>query len=209
MEYDIFGYLGAGAALGLGAGLSPGPLLALVLKQSFSHGTKEGVKVAFSPLLTDLPVLVLAIMGVAWIKTHPVFMGGISIAGAAVVAFLGYECFRVRPLALPDMRVAPASIKKGVLTNFANPHVYIFWFTVGGPTTVLAAESGLLSPAAFLGGFYACIVGSKTALAVLAGRSRNFLSGRGYLILMRFLGAALFLFALFLIRDGLEFMGIL
>jgi hypothetical protein len=35
------------------------------------------------------------------------------------------------------------------------------------------------------------------------------LSGRGYFILMRFLGAALFLFALFLIRDGLEFMGVL
>ncbi len=209
MEYDVFGYLGAGAALGLGAGLSPGPLLALVLKQSFSHGTKEGVKVAFSPFMTDLPVLVLAILGVAWIKTHPVFMGGISLAGAAVVAFLGYECFRVRPLAPPDMRVAPASIKKGVLTNFANPHVYIFWFTVGGPTTVLAAESGLLPPAAFLGGFYGCIVGSKIALAMVAGRSRGFLSSRGYLVLMRILGMALFVFALYLVHDGLVFMNIL
>jgi threonine/homoserine/homoserine lactone efflux protein len=107
------------------------------------------------------------------------------------------------------MHVAPASFKKGVLTNFVNPHVYIFWFTVGGPTTVLAAESGISLPVAFLGSFYASIVGSKIALAALAGRSRGFLSGRGYLIAMRLLGMALFVLALLLILDGLEFMGLL
>ena len=87
---------GAGAALGLSAGLSPGPLFTLVLAQSLSHGAREGVKVALAPLFTDLPILALAILAMAWIESHPLLMGLASLAGALVVARFGLDCFAVR-----------------------------------------------------------------------------------------------------------------
>jgi hypothetical protein len=45
-------------------------------------------------------------------------------------------------------------------------------------------------------------------LALVVGKSRAFLEGRIYVYTMRVLGALLFLFALFLFRDGLRLIGL-
>jgi threonine/homoserine/homoserine lactone efflux protein len=54
-------FLIAGIILGFSAGFSPGPLLTLVISQTLKHGVKEGIKVAFAPLVTDLPIIFLAV----------------------------------------------------------------------------------------------------------------------------------------------------
>ncbi|OEU68717.1 MAG: hypothetical protein BA863_03865 [Desulfovibrio sp. S3730MH75] len=211
MNTDALGYMAAGAALGLGAGMTPGPLLTLVLSQTLSHGFKEGAKVAFAPLLTDLPILCISILAMSWMKAHPSIMGVISIAGAIVVALFGYDCFKTRAIMLPEMNFKPGSLKKGALTNYMNPHVYIFWATVGAPTVISSTgtNSGMLAPTLFLAGFFTCIIGSKITVAYLAGKFREMLSSRTYLMIMRVLGLALFTFALFLLRDGLRFLDLI
>ncbi len=50
----------AGGALGLAAGFAPGPLLTMVISQTISHGFREGVKTAFSPIITDLPIVLVS-----------------------------------------------------------------------------------------------------------------------------------------------------
>lgn len=52
-------FLTIGAALGLSAGLAPGPLLTLVISETLQHGVKSGVKVALAPVITDLPITLL------------------------------------------------------------------------------------------------------------------------------------------------------
>jgi len=209
MASESLGYLAAGAALGLSAGLSPGPLLTLVLAQSLAHGAKEGIKIAFCPLFTDTPILIAAILGMSFLSAHPAVMGVVSLVGAVVVAGFAVDCFKSRAVALPDVKLRPDSIKKGVLTNFLNPHVYLFWSTVGAPTVILASKSGILPPALFLGGFYCCLIGAKITLALFTARFKGFLKSRGYLILMRLLGLALIIFAVIFARDGLQFLGVL
>ncbi len=46
-------YLITGITFGFVAGISPGPLLALVISETIKHNHKEGIKIALSPLLTD------------------------------------------------------------------------------------------------------------------------------------------------------------
>ncbi len=208
MALENVEYLLAGAALGLGSGISPGPLFTLVLTQTLAHGAREGVKVAVSPLLTDLPILAGAILAMAWIRGHPEAMGLMSLVGAVVIFKFGLECFKARSMATPAANVDPGSLKKGVLTNFLNPHVYLFWVTVGAPTTLRASETGLLAPALFLGGFYVCIVGIKASIACFTDRFRTFLGSRAYVFVMRLLGTALFVFAGMFARDGLRFLGL-
>jgi len=53
-------------------------------------------------------------------------------------------------------------------------------------------------------GFYTPLVGSKVALAVLLGRHRNLLSGRGYNYVMYFLGLLLAIFAVLLFVEGIN-----
>jgi threonine/homoserine/homoserine lactone efflux protein len=84
----------------------------------------------------------------------------------------------------------------------------LFWLTVGAPTTIPAQEQGLGSAAAFIGAFYVLLIGSKLALAWVAGRSRKLLAGKPYRYVMKTLGLLLCLFSLkLLLYDGLVFLG--
>ena len=60
----------------------------------------------------------------------------------------------------------------------------------------------------FLFSFYLGLIGVKFLLAIVAGKSRSFLQGTWYRRIMQFLGFALIGFALFLLLDGLTFLGI-
>jgi hypothetical protein len=80
---------------------------------------------------------------------------------------------------------------------------------VGAPVLIRAWADGPLAAAAFLVGFYACLVGSKMLVAVIAGRSGGRLRGRGYRTVMVGLGVLLLLFALRLAAEGLRLLGVL
>ena len=201
--------LTAGLVFGLSAGLVPGPLLALVITQTLKHGVTEGIKVASAPLLTDLPIILASFFLLTQIADFRAAFGIISLVGGGYVLYLAYECFRTKPVNLGGLQEQPKSIRKGTLINFLNPHPYLFWVTVGTPYILRLKQEGLLAPLLFMISFYGLLVGSKALLAMIVGRSRTFLMSKGYLIILRILAGMLALFALFLIRDGLVFLGTL
>jgi threonine/homoserine/homoserine lactone efflux protein len=202
-------FLVSGVVLGLSAGLSPGPLLALLISETLRHGALAGVRVALAPLLTDLPIVAGALLLVSQISGADTLFGLISLLGGCFVVYLGIENLRSRGLDVSKEQPKPHSLLRGVTTNALNPHPYLFWVSVGAPTTVRAwsGQDGGLAAGLFLGGFYALLVGSKAGLALVAGRSRNVLRGRAYLTTMRALGLALCGFALLLFRDGARLLG--
>lgn len=197
-----------GIILGLSAGFAPGPLLTLVIAETLRHDIRSGIKVAISPVFTDLPIIVLTLVVLSQLSGFHHILGIISIVGGCVILFMGYESMNPKPpqSAGPDTR--PRSLAKGILANALSPHPYLFWFGVGGPILNRAMKSGVKGPIAFIGSFYVLLVGSKVILAVLVGRSRSFLSGSLYLYTMRFLGIVLCILALLLFRDGLRLLGI-
>lgn len=199
----------AGVLLGLSGGLSPGPLLMLVISETLRHGTGSGIKVAFAPLITDAPILLLAVTAVSQLTDIHIVVGLISLCGAAYLAYLGYESlvFKGAELVVDDN--PPKSFRKGVMANFLNPSPYLFWFSVGAPIVIKAAGGGWLGPVLFVFGMYVLLVGSKVVIAVLTGQSRRFLKSSGYVYTIRILGIVLLLFAAVFARDGLRFLGFL
>lgn len=193
-----------GATLGLSAGISPGPLLTLVISESLQHGRKEGIKVALSPLITDLPIILISLLVLAGLGKSSAAIGLIAFAGAVFLIFLGWECLRTKGLAAVAEKVQPKSIKKGVVANLLNPHPYLFWITVGAPTIVKARQNGIVTLVLFFIVFYLFLTGSKILIAHLAGRSRSYLTGKAYVRIMKVLGIILFLFAAFFIYDGIR-----
>ena len=200
--------LAAGTLFGLSAGFVPGPLLTLVLTQTLRHGVREGVKVATAPLITDLPIILASLFVLARLSDFGLLLGLISLTGSGYVLYLAWEAFRTGPVTLEDSPDQARSVRKGAILNAMNPHPYIFWATVGGPFVLRSAQEGLPAPLLFLLGFYLCLVGSKVLLAVLVGKSRAFLTGRGYIRTMRILGCLLGLFAVLLLRDALSLLRI-
>ena len=200
-------FLTLGALLGLSAGLSPGPLLALVISETLRHGVGAGVRVALSPAFTDLPIILLTLFVLSRISGYEQALGVVSLLGGAFILSMGAGSLFPRP-ASPDLpATAPKSLRKGILVNFLSPHPYLFWMTVGSSLMHRALGHGTGTLVGFLAAFYAALIGAKITLALVVGRSRAFLSGPVYRNVMRLLGLALCVLALFLFRDGLRLLG--
>ena len=172
----------AGLLLGLAGGLSPGPLTALVLGESLRGGKKAGLRVAVAPLVTDGPLILLAL----WVGE---FQGPwrivLGLAGAGMLLYLAWGMWRSKPPE-PGESSADGALRRAVLTNLLNPHPYLFWLAVGGPML-----STTPSKMGFLIGFFGALVGSKALLALLADRARAWMGTRGYVWTLRVLALAL------------------
>ena len=205
----MWAYISYALLLGLSAGISPGPLLTLVIAQTLRHNTFEGIKVALVPLLTDLPIIIVGILLLSSLPNPDVVLGLISIVGGLFVLYLGITSIYQQSLTLDLSVEAPRSYLKGSLVNLLSPHPYLFWFSIGAPLIVKASSVSLLAAVAFVLTFYTCLVGAKIAIAVIVGQSRHFLSGTVYLWIMRGLGICLIGFSLLLFRDGLVLLKVL
>ncbi len=200
-------FLSIGIILGLSAGFSPGPLLMLVISETLRHGTKSGMKVALAPIITDLPIILVTLACLVQLSGYHDILGIISLAGGLFVLFTGYEAIRTREVEIALPKEQPRSLLKGVLTNFLSPHPYLFWISVGAPMLTRSLTIGLAPFVAFIASFYLSLVGAKIVLAIAVGRSKQFLSSRLYLYIMRLLGVLLILLAVMLLREGLKLLG--
>ncbi|BCS89698.1 LysE family translocator [Pseudodesulfovibrio sediminis] len=201
-------YVMTGIVLGLSAGLTPGPLLTLVITETLRHGIASGVRVAFSPLLTDLPIILLTLLIFSQVTDFHTLLGIISLVGGGVILYMGYETIHPQHVDAGASHVEARSLLKGVLVNVLSPHPYLFWLSVGGALMSKALNQSVGSLVCFIGSFYCSLIGAKIALAILVGRSRHFLSSTMYTYTLRLLGAALCLLALFLFHEGLVLLGI-
>ena len=199
--------LSSAVVYGLSAGFSPGPLLALVISQTLRYGVREGVKASMAPLITDLPIILVSVLILRSLSDSRFILGCISMAGGLFVTYLAYECFRTVRLEMADLDGGPQSLGKGAAVNALNPHPYLFWLTVGGPSVIRAWADSPLGAVAFVAVFSGSIVGSKVMIAAMVGQSKHVLSGKGYGIVMRVLGLMLLFFAVLLFKDGVELAG--
>lgn len=205
----MISFLTTGTILGLSAGFAPGPLLVLVISETVEHGVKAGVKVALAPIITDLPIIIITLFILAKLSSFHSVLGIISIIGAIFILYMGIENIRIKGVSLDINKSSPRSFQKGIIVNALSPHPYLFWFSVGGPTTLKAMDQSLTAATAFVLSFYLLLVGSKMVLAFLVGKSRTFLLGNKYIFTMRLLGGILIILAGFLFQDGLHLLGIL
>jgi len=198
-------FLASGCVFGLAAGFTPGPTTTLLIAQTLRFGMWDGIKVALAPFLTDAPIIAASLILLSELARIEPVLGGITLLGAAFLMYLAVESFKVRGIETGNETAAPHSLRRGFMVNLLNPHPYLFWFVVGAPTLLKAANQGVLSAVLFLAGLYVCLVGTKILVAVLVARSRSFLSSRAYVNVNRILGVALGVFALLFLWDGLRY----
>lgn len=202
-------FLFSGVVLGLSAGLSPGPLLTLVISETLKHDIKEGIKVSVAPLLTDLPIVLITILVLSRLSNMLPVLGIVSLLGCAFLSYLGFDSITFKGVDIDVEQAKPQSIKKGVIANFLNPSPYMFWFTIGAPLVLKALKISLFSASLFILSFYVFLVGSKVLVAIVIGKSRFFLKSRNYVYTIRFLGVILLVFALIFLKDSLKLFGII
>ncbi len=195
----------SGMLLGLSAGLSPGPMLTLVIAQTLRHGIREGTKVALAPLLTDTPIVIACLLFLSVFSDMRPALGVISMFGGLYLFYLGLNSMRFKAVDLQE-DVDPKSLKKGLMVNFLNPSPYLFWTSIGGPLVLKASSTSLVAAVAFVLPFYVMLVGSKIVVAIVSGRSRNLMKSRHYTIILKILGLVLIGFGILFLRDGLNYL---
>lgn len=189
--------------LGLGAGLAPGPLLALVMTESLRGGPRAGMRVALAPLVTDAPIVAVSWALAGSLDPQSPWLAVLALGGSIVVGHLAIEQWRA---VLPEADAADdaRSLRRGVAVNLLSPHPWLFWITLGGPLLANATAASPWLAVLFLLVFYSLLVGTKLVLAVLTARLGQSLTGAGYRRVCRALGLALLVFALQLAWHGLS-----
>jgi threonine/homoserine/homoserine lactone efflux protein len=157
-----------GLALGLGAGLAPGPLTAVLVAATLDRGFAAGARVAFAPLVTDVPIVALCVLVLQGLPDE--VLAALSLAGAVFVAHLAYDAWHASDTASAR---ASGDLRRGALVNMLSPHPWLFWITVGGPLLAEAAEDSAAAAVGFVVAFYALLVGSKLAIAGLVAAGRR------------------------------------
>jgi threonine/homoserine/homoserine lactone efflux protein len=201
-------YLTLGAVFGLTAGISPGPLLTLVISETLRHNKTEGVKIAIAPLITDIPIVLLTIFILSKMASFDMVIGIISILGGIFIAYLGYDSIRSKGIEIEIQNLKLKSIRKGIIVNILSPHPYIFWLMVGAPITIRAYQASPAAAFAFIIAFYVLLVGSKISIAMVVDRSRAFLKNKVFIWTLRILGLVLLILAILLIKEGMSYLGL-
>lgn len=204
MQFFIHGML-----FGLVAGITPGPLLTLVITETIKHNKKMGIFVAAVPVVTDMPIVFLSVYVLAKLSSFHFILGIISILGALFIGYLAYESITVKGIEVVPQKDEAHSFRKGVITNILNPHPYLFWITIGAPNVLKAYTLNFLSAIFFVSGFYLSLVGSKIIVALIVDKSKTFLKSKVYVYIIKFLGLALLTFAVLFIKEGLKYFGII
>jgi threonine/homoserine/homoserine lactone efflux protein len=200
-------FLLSGSVLGLAAGISPGPLLTLVVSETIRQNRKAGIAIAIAPILTDIPIVTASVLILTKLSESGFVLGTISMLGALFMGYLAYENITVKGLEISVRQAKGASLRKGIIANVLSPYPYLFWMTVGAPTVLKAFGESFLSAFLFISGFYVLLVGSKIFVALLVDKSRSFLRGPVYIATIKILGFILLLLAAFFIKDGLKLFG--
>jgi threonine/homoserine/homoserine lactone efflux protein len=199
----LISYILQGAALSFPAAIMPGPFQAYLLSQALKAGWKRTLPVAFVPLITDGPIIVLVLFLLS--QTPQWFLDSLRIVGGLFILFLakgilltsGSEKTGVEP----DQWTTRRTLRNAIVMNFLNPNPYIFWSVVAGPIMLSGCRESLGLGIGFTAGFYGMFVCTLMALIVVfaaAGRLNAKLN-RGLTMLA---GAALLGFGLYQIGIG-------
>ena len=195
-----------GISLGFGAGIAPGPLLALVMTTTLQRGLLAGIRVALSPLVTDAPIILLCLLVLN--SLPPSFHGIISFIGGLFVIYLGIDGLREARHATLEIKTTNDSgardLLRGAMVNALSPHPWIFWLGVGAIKVVDAWKKSSANAFAFLFGFFLLLIGCKVLIASGLAFGRRWLTLPVYRGLLTVGGLALLVAGGFLLFEAVR-----
>jgi threonine/homoserine/homoserine lactone efflux protein len=86
LSYIIFGITYAFAAA-----MQPGPFQAFIISQTIKNGWKRTLPVAFAPLISDGPIIVIVLLLLSTVPTWLIYL--LHIAGGLFLLYLAYRAF--------------------------------------------------------------------------------------------------------------------
>jgi len=170
-EYIVFG-----ATFAFAAAVQPGPLLAFLISQTLRLGWRHTLPAAFSPILSDIPIVIVVLLALSRLPTW--FGRVLQIAGGVLLLYLAFQAYRRwRRYAAPSEAAQKESVPKGVLqaalVNILNPGPYLGWGLIMGPLVLKGWREAPSHAIALVVSFYTTMVVCLAGIIVLFGVARN------------------------------------
>ncbi len=163
--------------------VSPGPDTMLILRYTLVGGRRVGFATLSGVQIGILGHIAAAVLGLSvLIVSVPVAFKAVAIAGAAYLAFIGFQALRAGTLRIAPDAAADAlaigharAVRDAIITNLLNPKV-IMLFVALMPNFVAPARASVPLQLALLGATLIVInVAWQTGLVLAADRLRRWL----------------------------------
>lgn len=164
------------AGFGISAGTGFGPLHTLLMNVTLAQGWRVGMLLVFTPLLTDIPIILLMLVVLQTLP--PIFEPLLNIVGGLAVFYIAYATYRGLQNPAPksetvSQSVGRQTILKGMAVNFLNPGPYIYWGTITGPLLLEALKNSVADGALFMVTFYGVFMGLMAVFVLIFDRLRG------------------------------------
>jgi len=177
----MIAYLLLGATFAFAAVVQPGPLQAYLISQAASHGWRRTLPAAFSPLLSDGPIVVLAVLVLSRLPAR--LTEWLRAAGGVFVLYLAYGALKTWRAwdgrAEARAPSASRSLLSAATVNLFNPNPWISWSLVLGPLLLKGWREAPARGLALLAGFYGVMVLGLAGTIVIFGVAGKLGAGMG------------------------------
>jgi threonine/homoserine/homoserine lactone efflux protein len=168
-------YLILGITFAFAAAVQPGPLQAYLISQSVSKGYRHTLPAAFSPLMSDGPIIVLVLFLLSnlprWLVNVLQLAGGFFLLYLAINAWKTWRGYDVSKAI--RVQSSQQTLLKATVVNLLNPNPYLGWSLVMGPLLLKGWRETPVNGIILLVGFYATLVVSLIGTIILFSTARN------------------------------------
>jgi threonine/homoserine/homoserine lactone efflux protein len=186
-------YLLSGIAYGFSAAATPGPLSAFLLSHTASAGRRRTLPAAFSPLITDGPIALLALTILHRLPGTSLhflrLMGGLYILSLAYRTWKSWRNF-AEEQQTPSTSHSECLLKAAFI-NWLNPNPYISWSIFLGPTLLAGWRRDPAFGIALMLGFYLTMIVVMIGMILIIGaagtlipRVRRHMIGFSFILLV-------------------------
>ncbi len=179
--------------------LAPGPLLTLVIRESFNRGPWAGPLIIIGHAILEIIMIGLILLGLDQFLENPVLRNGIILFGALILIWFGSITLKTKAEAALAASSAPQKnlILAGIIMSAANPYWSLWWITVGTGLILSALKAGVSGLAWFFAGHILADLIWYTFISAIIGSGRKFIPLRLYRSVLFGCGLSLIGFGLF------------
>ena len=191
--------------IGFSGAASPGPLLALSIKETLHNGWKAGPLIAIGHSILELFVVIGISIGINQVFDSNFIAKTISLFGGIMLIILGIQTIiSNKEVDLNDTNEtsnlnSKTLLLQGALVSLSNPYWFIWWVTIGATLIINASDQGVLGIASMYIGHILADIVWYTAVSLILVSGFKFLSNKIYNYLLLFCGIFLCLMGIYFV----------
>ena len=210
LMFDLLGIASLSFLAALSGAVVPGPVFALVVSESLRSGKIAGPLIALGHFLIEWFIILMVFLGLGPLLETEYAKIGVSCVGGALLMFMGIRLAKIalhlkideNSFSKPNesKRISQNLVASGFLSSCSNPHIFLWWLTMGIPMIMSSISiAGAMGFASFLIGHVAADLSWFSFVSYSIHKGRRVLKRKAVQAILFISSAFLVAFSIYLI----------